>query len=61
VTVSSGALPGGRRAWFVFNWSGEETPLPLDRPVIDAVAGARHPGGTELSLAAWSVLTLIDE
>jgi hypothetical protein len=29
--------------------------------VIDAVAGARHPGGTELSLAAWSVLTLIDE
>ncbi|GAA3641319.1 beta-galactosidase [Kineosporia mesophila] len=25
VTVSSGLLPDGRRAWFLFNWSGQET------------------------------------
>ncbi|WES64355.1 beta-galactosidase [Microbacter sp. GSS18] len=61
VTVSSGKLPDGRRAWFVFNWGWDEQSVRLARPVRDAVTGAAHPADTDLSLAAWSTLTLIDE
>jgi beta-galactosidase len=60
VTIASGTLPDGRRAWFVFNWSWDETTVTLARPVTDAVTAAQHPAGTELPLAAWSTLTLID-
>ncbi|TYL52942.1 beta-galactosidase [Agromyces mariniharenae] len=60
VTVASGSLPDGRRAWFVFNWSWAETTITLDRDVTDAVSAAAHAAGTELPLAAWSTLTLID-
>lgn len=61
VTVSSGTLTDGRRAWFVFNWSGEATSLTLARAATDATTAAHHAAATELSLAAWSTLTLIDE
>ncbi len=61
VTVSSGKLPDGRRAWFVFNWGWAQQSLRLARPVRDAVTGDAHPADTNLSLAAWSTLTLIDE
>lgn len=59
-TVSSGSLPDGRRAWFVFNWSWNPSVITLDRDVTDAVTSAAHAAGTELPLAAWSTLTLID-
>ena len=60
VTVASGALPDGRRAWFAFNWSWSDTAITLDRDVTDAVSATAHAAGTELPLAAWSTLTLID-
>jgi beta-galactosidase len=60
VTVSSGSLPDGRRAWFVFNWSWNDTSLTLDRDVTDAVTADAHASGTELPLGAWSTLTLLD-
>ena len=60
VTVASGSLPDGRRAWFVFNWSWTDTTVTLDRDVTDAVTAAAHAAGAELPLAAWSTLTLID-
>lgn len=60
VTVASGSLPDGRRAWFVFNWSWADTAVTLDRDVTDAVTAAAHAAGTELPLAAWSTLTLLD-
>jgi beta-galactosidase len=61
VTISSGTLPDGGRAWFAFNWSGEPTSVTLARAATDAITADRHAAGTELSLAAWSTLTLIDE
>ena len=61
VTISSGALPDGRRAWFVFNWSGDEAAITLARAVTDPITAERHAAATELSLAPWSTLTLIDE
>lgn len=60
VSVASGTLPDGRRAWFAFNWSWSDTAITLDRDVTDAVSAAAHAAGTELPLAAWSTLTLID-
>ncbi|MBT2500734.1 beta-galactosidase [Agromyces sp. ISL-38] len=60
VTIASGTLPDGRNAWFVFNWSWNETTITLARPVVDAVTAAAHAAGTELPLAAWSTQTLID-
>ncbi|RXZ72688.1 beta-galactosidase [Agromyces albus] len=60
VTISSGTLPDGRRASFVFNWSWNESSVTLARPVVDAVTAAAHAAGTELPLAAWSTQTLID-
>ncbi|GLI26600.1 beta-galactosidase [Agromyces rhizosphaerae] len=60
VTVSSGTLPDGRRAWFSFNWSWDETTITLSRDVVDAVTGTAHVAGTELTLEAWSTLTLLD-
>ena len=39
VTVASGTLPDGRRAWFVFNWSWTATAITLARAVTDLVTG----------------------
>ncbi|PJJ70562.1 beta-galactosidase [Diaminobutyricimonas aerilata] len=60
VTVSSGSLLDGRRAWFLFNWSWNATTVTLAREVTDAVTDTRHPAGTELPLAPWSATTVID-
>ncbi|MBT2516669.1 beta-galactosidase [Streptomyces sp. ISL-90] len=60
VTIASGALPDGRRAWFVFNWSWVETAITLARTATDPTTAAQHAAGTELPLAAWSTQTLID-
>ena len=61
VTVASGILPDGRRAWFVFNWGWDEAAVTLARAVTDPVTAESHAAATELSLAPWSTLTLIDE
>jgi beta-galactosidase len=61
VTVSSGALPSGARAWFVFNWGWEPQALTLAAPVTDAVTGESVPAGTEVSLPAWSTRTLLGQ
>ena len=61
ITISSGALPDGRRAWFVFNWSGDEAAVTLARAVTEPITAEKHAAATELSLAPWSTLTLIDE
>jgi beta-galactosidase len=60
VTVTSGTLPDGRRAWFAFNWSWSETVLTLARDVTGLASSISHKKGAQLPLAAWSTLTLID-
>ncbi|WP_109211096.1 MULTISPECIES: beta-galactosidase [Microbacterium] len=59
VTVSSGALPDGRRAWFVFNWSGESQTFTPAVDLADAVTGDQLSAGTEISLPAWAVRCLV--
>ena len=59
-TIASGTLPDGSHAWFVFNWSWNETTITTSRAVVDPVTGTQHAADTELPLAAWSTLTLID-
>ncbi|WP_241992350.1 beta-galactosidase [Cryobacterium lactosi] len=61
VTVASGALPGGRRAWFVFNWGWEPQALTLAVTVSDTVTGAVLQTGTEVSLTAWSSRTFLSQ
>ena len=61
VTVSSGLLPDGRRAWFVFNWSWDDHSIPLLRAVTDPTTGAAHPAGTTLPIPAWSATVLVDD
>jgi beta-galactosidase len=59
VTVSSGALPDGRRAWFVFNWGWEPRAITLAAAVADTVTGELLATGTDVSLAAWSTRTFL--
>ncbi|SFR70454.1 beta-galactosidase [Agromyces sp. CF514] len=59
VTVTSGTLPDGRRAWFAFNWGWEPQNLVLAASVTDTVTGAQLQAGTDVSLAAWSTRTFL--
>ncbi|WP_353829181.1 beta-galactosidase [Agromyces sp. SYSU T0242] len=59
VTVASGSLPGGRRAWFVFNWGWESQSITLATTVTEPAAGAELSAGTDVSLDAWSARTFI--
>jgi beta-galactosidase len=59
VTVSSGSLPDGRRAWFVFNWSGTPQQLSVAAAVSDPVSQEDLPAGAEISLPAWSARCFI--
>ena len=61
VTVSSGSLPDGRRAWFVFNWGWEPRAITLATTVTDTVTGAVLQTGTEVSLTAWSTRTFLSQ
>ncbi|MEU4834171.1 beta-galactosidase [Streptosporangium sp. NPDC023615] len=61
VTISSGTLPDGRRAWFLFNWSWDETSVTTLRPTTDPVAGTAHEAGAALSVPAWSTRILLDD
>lgn len=60
VTVASGTLPDGRRAWFVFNWGWVEQRLALAAPVTDLVTGEPLAAGTDVSLSSWSTRTFVD-
>lgn len=59
VTVASGSLPDGRRAWFVFNWGWEPQAITLAATVSDTVTGTILATGTDVSLAAWSTRTFL--
>lgn len=61
VTVSSGSLPSGGRAWFVFNWSWEERSVVLGIPTTDVVSHEALPAGTEISLPAWSARCVVSQ
>lgn len=61
VTVSSGSLPDGGRAWFVFNWSWEEQSVVLGIPTTDIVSREALPAGTEISLPAWSACCVVSQ
>jgi len=61
VTVSSGSIPDGRRAWFVFNWGWEPRAITLATTVTDTVTGAVLQAGTEVSLTAWSTRTFLSQ
>lgn len=61
VTVASGTLPDGRRAWFAFNWGWEPQAVTLAASVTDPVTGEPLPAGTNVSLPAWSTRILVGE
>ncbi|WP_229276348.1 beta-galactosidase [Agromyces kandeliae] len=59
ITVASGSLPEGRRAWFVFNWGWEPRTITLAVTVTEPATGAELAAGTDVSLDAWSARTFI--
>ncbi|MCF4119905.1 beta-galactosidase [Antribacter sp. KLBMP9083] len=61
VTVSSGTLPDGGRAWFVFNWGWGESSLVLATDVRDATTDQTYAAGAQLALGPWGCRTLVDE
>ncbi|MCU1445491.1 beta-galactosidase [Cryobacterium sp.] len=61
VTVTSGSLSDGRRAWFVFNWGWEPQAITLAAAVADTVTGETLATGTNVSLAAWSTRTFLSQ
>ncbi|MCR2783615.1 MULTISPECIES: beta-galactosidase [unclassified Microbacterium] len=60
VTVSSGTLPDGGRAWFIFNWGWEPQAVTLAASVSDAVSGDTLAAGTDVSLPAWSTRAFLE-
>ncbi|MAM53931.1 MAG: beta-galactosidase [Microbacterium sp.] len=58
ITVSSGTLPDGRRAWFLFNWGWETRGVVLKVPAKDAVSGEELASGDRVELTAWATRTL---
>lgn len=61
LTVASGLLPDGRRAWFVTNWSWSAATATTARATLDAEHGAKLPARSALTLEPWAVRVLIDE
>ncbi|GAA1942327.1 beta-galactosidase [Microbacterium deminutum] len=59
VTVSSGTLPDGGRAWFVFNWGWPAQQVTLSLAVTDLVTGTRLEAGSALSLDGWSTRAFV--
>ncbi len=55
LTVASGTLPDGRRAWFVFNWGWGKHDLVLAGPTTDLTSGEELAAGTPLTLDGWAV------
>jgi beta-galactosidase len=61
VTVASGSLPDGRRAWFVFNWGWQPQRIVLAAAVTDPVTGDALATGADVSLPAWSARTFVGQ
>ena len=59
VTVSSGSMPDGTRAFFIFNWSWDEQTVALATDAHEPATGSHHAQGGALSLAAWGCRVLI--
>lgn len=55
-----GAVNGhGETVWFLHNWSGESTVVPLRMPVADALVPAHPPVGSRVEIAPWGVRVLL--
>ena len=54
VSLASGSLPDGRRAWFVFNWGWSPQTVDLAVAARDAVTGDEFSAGDRIPLAAWA-------
>ncbi|MGA0568037.1 beta-galactosidase [Rathayibacter sp. KR2-224] len=61
VTVSSGRLPDGSRAWFLINWSGDEQRIELLQTARDAGDGTELSPDAPYTLPAWSSRILLTE
>jgi beta-galactosidase len=59
VTVSSGSMPDGTRAFFVFNWSWDEQKVALATDAHEPAADTAHVQGSALSLTAWGCRVFI--
>ncbi len=59
VVVASGRTSNGSRAWFLFNWSGEDRVASLHDRAMDATTGAVFDPDTEVRLRAWSARILV--
>lgn len=61
VVVSSGTTPNGSRAWFLFNWSGEEQNVTPRICGTDPTTGTPVGSGISIRLPAWSTRILLQE
>lgn len=59
VTLSSGTMPDGSSASFVFNWSWDERTIVLAQEVSEPALGSVHAAGETLTLAAWGCRVFI--
>ncbi|WP_433585884.1 beta-galactosidase [Microbacterium hydrocarbonoxydans] len=59
VTVSSGLLPDGSRAWFLFNWSWADVSIRLAGAVAEPAAHTSHEEEEILTLPAWGARMLL--
>jgi beta-galactosidase len=61
VTVTSGRMPDGRRAWFLINWSGDEQGVRLLAATRDMADGSVTAADTIHTLPAWASRILLTE
>ncbi|WP_238005995.1 beta-galactosidase [Dactylosporangium sp. AC04546] len=59
VRTDSASLPGGRKLWFVGNWSGQPVSVRLPFTARHARTGDTYPEGHQLQLAAWDTTALL--
>jgi beta-galactosidase len=58
VTATSATTTGGRRLWFVHNWSWDSVSVDLPAPVHDVLAD--RPTEDKLELGPWDVRVLVE-
>ena len=61
VTVASGLTDGGKRLWFVSNWSSVAATVTTPIAVTEATGGETFASGHDFSLEPWASLVLADE
>lgn len=59
VTISSGSMPDGTRAYFIFNWSWDEHEVVLSLDATEPAAASQHASGATLKLPAWGCRVLL--